>query len=791
VTTHSDPDSYPRPTDAPGPTSPRTRSQATKTTLSATPPPRSALWAGLELFLVSFLILFFELACIRWFGSTVVFLTFFTNLVLMACFLGVSVGCLAARRSANFMNGFIPLTLLAVGLAYGLLWSYSRFDHLLIDVGGQQSPQQIYFGTDARVKDPSTFVVPIEAIAGVFFVLIALVFLGLGQVMGRRFERIPNRVAAYSADILGSLTGIAVFGALSYWHAPAVVWFVIALGLSLVFVSRFRILQIGAALAILAFVARVDWPSAPPGFPIENVWSPYYQVSYKPRARWIDVNNVGHQGMQRLDQGGSAYMLPYLLNRDSGGPPFGDVLIIGAGSGNDVAAALAQGAKSVDAVEIDPVIQSIGKRHHPDAPYRDPRVHVHLDDGRSFVRKTEKSFDLAIYALVDSLVLHSGYSSIRLESFLFTEQAFRDIKAKLKPGGVFALYNFYRQGWVVGRLAKLAEKVFGTKPLVVSLPYQAEIKADNNQRGYITFLLVGNTDSSVVDRIRSKLAESGSFWLNPEPLFNRTINGYGEQPPPRSDPRIPEFNKIGPARVDLASIDRTPTDDWPFLYLREPAIPALNLRGMAIVGILSLLILLLFAPVRRFRPNGQMFFLGAGFMLLETKGVVHMALLFGSTWMVNSIVFFAILSLILLSNLYVLVVKPRRLAPYYALLIVSLAINGLVPMTEFLALPGVSKVIASCGVVYLPVFFAGVIFASAFRDSDRPDVDFGSNIGGIILGGLTEFASLVVGFNNLLWIAIAYYLLSAWLRPRLTTEVDATASTEHATQGPATIPGTT
>ena len=146
------------------------------------------------------------------------------------------------------------------------------------------------------------------------------------------------------------------------------------------------------------------------------------------------------------------------------------------------------------------------------------------------------------------------------------------------------------------------------------------------------------------------------------------------------------------ARVDVSQIGRVPTDDWPFLYLRRPAIPALNLRGIAIVGGLSLAILFLFAPVRRVRPNGQMFFLGAGFMLLETKGVVHMALLFGATWMVNSIVFFAILTMILLSNLYVLLVKPRRLWAYYALLVATLGLNSLVPMADFLALPGPSKV---------------------------------------------------------------------------------------------------
>ena len=114
-------------------------------------------------------------------------------------------------------------------------------------------------------------------------------------------------------------------------------------------------------------------------------------------------------------------------------------------------------------------------------------------DGASSARPT-RTYDLISYAVVDSLALHSSYSSIRLESFLFTEDAFRDIKARLKPGGVFAMYNFYRQGWVVGRLVRMAEKVFGTKPLVISLPYQDVIGPANDQRDYITFLLVGNDD---------------------------------------------------------------------------------------------------------------------------------------------------------------------------------------------------------------------------------------------------------------------------------------------------------
>jgi SAM-dependent methyltransferase len=730
---------------------------------------QSANRAGIDLFVASFLVLFFELTCIRWFGATVIFLTFFTNLVLMASFLGVSVGCLAASRRWNLIRGFSLVAALAVALAYGALWGYARFNQVVVDVGSQQSPQLIYFGTDARVRDISTFVVPIEVVGGVFFVLIAVMFIGLGQEIGRRFDAIPNRVAAYTADILGSLTGILAFGVSSFLQLPALVWFAVTLATSLLFVTgwKWRWAHLLASAAALFVVAKTDYPRSPEGTTVLNTWSPYYLVSYKPSAGWIDVNNLNHQGMHEIGKSGSAYMLPYLLNRDAGGRSFEEILIIGAGSGNDVAAALKSNPRHIDAVEIDPVINAIGQRDHPDQPFSDPRVSIHLDDGRSFVRRSEKQYDLIVYALVDSLVLHSSYSSLRLESFLFTEQAFREIKARLRPGGVFALYNFYRQGWVVGRLEKLVETVFGSRPIVVSLPYQETISPSNNQRGFITFLLVGNAGSPVIANIRSKLEAQSFFWLNPEPRFNESINGYGPDPPPleREVQTAPEFKKIGLARVDATGISRIPTDQWPFLYLREASIPSLNLRGMAIVAVFSLLILLIFAPVRRVRPNGQMFFLGAGFMLLETKGVVHMALLFGATWMVNSIVFAAILCMILLSNFVVLHQRPRRLWPYYVLLMLVLAINSLIPMAGFLDLPGAAKVVASCAVVFIPVFFAGIIFATSFRDSLQPDIDFGSNIGGIILGGLSEYFSLLGGFNSLLWIAIGYYLLSALLRP--------------------------
>jgi len=706
----------------------------------------------------------------------------------MAAFLGMSVGCMAARTHRRLIESVLPLMLLAVTLSCVVLVGYvylaRDLGRLRLSVGGASSPQEVFFGTDESWgNSPSVFVVPIEVFAVVFFVLNALMFVGLGQAMGRAFDSLSNRVAAYTINILGSLSGIVAFGMMSLLRTPPVLWFGIGLAVLAWFVPRTR-LQLICALAVLTVIGTMAYLE---GTQRITYWSPYYKIYYNPLKGSLNTNNLGHQVMVPVGRVGGAYMLPHLLNRDAGGPPFEDVMIIGAGSGNDVAGALAADAKHIDAVEIEPVLNEIGRRDHPNRPYSDARVTIHLDDGRSFVRNTRKKYDLIVYALVDSLVLHSGYSSLRLESFLFTKQAFEEIKARLKPDGIFVMYNWYRRSWIVGRLDKMAEEVFGSPPVVLPLPYSQTVAADTPSA--YALIIAGGPASAGLERIKAKFKEKKYFWLSERPYDNEPINGYSNDPPkePSSSTATTDrdhgdrafelakatplrqsanWERIGAATVDTEGIGPLPTDDWPFLYLREAAVPSLTLRGIALVALLSLVILFFFAPVRTFRPNGRMFFLGAGFMLLETKGVVHMALLFGSTWVVNSIVFFAILVMILLSNLFVLAVRPSRLAPFYVLLILALLVNVYVPMSYFLNLPGTMRVLASCAVVFIPIFFAGVVFAASFRESLQPDVDFGSNVGGAILGGLCENASLIVGFNHLLLVAILFYALSAVLRTR-------------------------
>ena len=138
-----------------------------------------------ELFLISFLALFFELACIRWFGAYVVFLTFFTNIVLLASFLGLGVGCLAARREKEFIGWVPPLVFFATFSAVATHLLYRWNDRLIV---GIDNLQMVYFGTEYRHPDVSTVAVPLEVVAGFFFLLIAVLFVGLGQVLGRKFD---------------------------------------------------------------------------------------------------------------------------------------------------------------------------------------------------------------------------------------------------------------------------------------------------------------------------------------------------------------------------------------------------------------------------------------------------------------------------------------------------------------------------------------------------------------------------------------------------------------------------
>lgn len=739
---------------------------------SSAAPNQSWLGARADLFLISFLLLFMEMACIRWFPAHVLFLTFFTNTILLACFLGMSVGCILARNSDDHLKATPKRLMLALaaGVAVDVLAGVFQ---RTVDVGHQASPQLVFFGTEHHVADLSHFLIPVAVINGIFFFMVALAMMGPGQELGRALDRVPRKVIAYSINILGSVAGILVFGIFAWLEVSPFWWFLVIV----VFLGYFlrksgkgarsglqkeRVVLLALALGL----ASLPWGHIKAGGKIvgEHIWSPYYRIDYyfAPR-RDINVNLIGHQQMvsrNNTSSPGYAYSLPYLISRDAGMRPFRNVLIIGAGTGNDVSRALQWGAQRVDAVEIDPAILRLGRRFHPDRPYQDPRVHIHLGDGRNFLRSTSRHYDLIIYALVDSLILHSSYSNIRLESYLFTRQAFEDVRHRLSPDGVFIVYNYFRQGWIVDRIYDALTGVFKDRPLVLALPYRPQILPGTT--GGFSMLLAGGTG-----KIREKFEHHPNYWIRDgQPPGPTSSDGFQTTPPPA---QATQWKRFGLAQV-VGSINlKVPTDDWPYLYLRRPMIPNLDWRGIGMMGALALILLLYpFLQKRRegesnFSLGGRMFFLGAGFMLLETEAVVHMALLFGSTWMVNTVVFVAVLAMILAANLYVIKFKPGRLHGYYAALMLTLGLNVAVPLNFFLGMNPSLQVIGSCLLTFTPIFFAGIVFAASFDRSKAADVDFGVNIAGAMFGGLAEYASTLLGFQHLVLVAVCFYLLSAIL----------------------------
>src|SRR3954453_6202703 len=404
-----------------------------------------------RLLLGSALMLFLELALIRWLGANVVHLSYFSNFVLLGSFLGIGIGFLVSRKTWSGLPWTAPLLALLVVVT------------LVFPVTIQRQGSDVIYFTAMRVDGP-----PVWLALPVIFLLVAAILAGPAEVVGRCFGALPP-LTAYRYDLLGSLAGIGLFTVLSLLWAPSGAGGPPA-GAALVFLNPGTGRRLLAGACALVVVGMLLSETLTPGVS----WSPYYKIQTHPSkagpgALAIRVNGVPHQTMARADwrlrHAAQQYGTPYerLPNVH-----LDNVLIVGAGSGSDVAIALLKGAKHVDAVEIDPRILDLGRRHNPDHVYQDKRVTTHINDGRAFLESTQSTYDLILFALPDSLALVNGASQIRLESFLFTEEALKSAHDHLKPGGGFAMYNYYRENWLIDRLAGTARQAFGHVPCVDS-----------------------------------------------------------------------------------------------------------------------------------------------------------------------------------------------------------------------------------------------------------------------------------------------------------------------------------
>ena len=643
---------------------------------------------GARLFLLAFVTLYLELAFIRFTAAEVLYLGYFANFVLISVFLGIGIGFLVADRPVDLFPFVSPLTLLMIVFVVT-----THIDATLL----REHLGQLFFGQSGGASR-----LPLWLCLPLIFLSFAFLFACISQETGRSFRAFAPLVA-YTLDVLGSLTGIAVFTLQSLFERPPTEWFAIGM-LGVLFLSRGR-WRLVAAVCGIAVVWTVT-ATSPSHY---TRWSPYQRVEVWPiraddpsHGYHLAANGIGHQTMQPVGTKEAFYDFPYTeLLELRHGKKYDRVLIIGAGSGTDVAYALTHGAAHVDAVEIDPVIQRSGVRFHPDRPYQDPRVAVHLTDGRAFMERTHETYDLIIYALPDSLATLSNFANIRLESFLFTEESFEQAATLLAPDGVLVLYNYYRRDWLINKLAHQLERVFGRAPYQKS--YGESIAA----------LAIG---PAIHGNVRTQ--------------------------------------RVTPA-----------TDTWPFLYMERPVLPAMYLFIMYLFVSAGVVAIWLTGHANRRSAviHGPFALMGAAFFLLETKSVISFSLLFGATWIVNSLVFVAILCSVLVANVIVARWTVRHPWPLVALLLGVLALQYLIPLRVLLDIGSFSlRYLVTSVLLFAPVFIANLVFSSFFKDTTESAAAFGWNITGTMIGAALEYTSMAVGYRNLTLVVLALYASCFW-----------------------------
>jgi SAM-dependent methyltransferase len=417
----------------------------------------------------------------------------------------------------------------------------------------------------------------------------------------------------------------------------------------------------------------------------------------------------------------NAYDLPFLVNsaRNS-------ALIVGAGTGNDVQAALRNGYRSVHAVDIDGRLVDLGRKLHPERPYASPAVVPVVNDARAFFEQYRGApFDVVSFGLLDSHAMFSSMSSLRLDNYVYTVEGIRAAWKHVAPQGHLSIsFSVYAGPWIADRLYWTIAEATGKKPVAVH--------TEMNYGG--TFLVAPD-----MERLDSTL--------------------------------IGKFRRLVPQQPAAAT--KVTTDDWPFLYIRPGLFPWGYVMTLGAVLAMTLLVLPLafggWGEVRgKFDP--ALFFLGAAFMLLETRGITSLSLVFGSTWVVNAAIFFGVLLVALVANLAVErlhATASRNVRLWFWLLFVSLAGLWLFDNAWLSQFPLLVRGLAGGVVNVLPVAFAGIVFSVLFSRTQSPEAALGSNLLGAVLGGCAEYLSMLLGLRSLVLLAAAFYvlaLLCVWRR---------------------------
>jgi SAM-dependent methyltransferase len=678
-------------------------------------PPSRRLGPALQLFTVSFVVLFVETMLIRYIGSQTRIFAFYKNIPLIGAFLGLGIGCLQGqggrREILVFLAGSVGVAFFfaaiaqCLGAALSISASAVTSEHLLGDVFVSKL-------LPSAVKLAFNLHIGLYCVA--VFLALAFLFGKLGRVLAVSFDGMP-RLPAYTINILGSLAGLAVFVLLSQLQSPPWVWFLVGLAPLLLWLGNGRALRFGCVCVILS--AALVAPHLH-----HTVWSAYQKLTGKEVANGyqIDISDAFYQVAYDLSPASVARIgfdpMPNYNAEFTGLEKLDRVLVIGAGSGNDVASALRAGAKQIDAVDIDVAIIAMGRLHHPEHPYDDPRVTPVIDDARNaFKRLPAQSYDAVVFGLLDSHT-QLGMSSVRLDNYVFTQESFSAAARLVKPGGALVLAAVTVNDWFRDRYQTMLAHACGAP-------------VDRQELGWTTVYKCKAT---------------------------------------KADP--------DPAATGRAIA--APVDDWPFPYLPERSIPMTYIVVIAMLLAASLWWLRRngIGAIDVTPSHAHLFFLGAAFLLMEVYAINRLALLFGTTWLVSAVSIAAILVEIVAANLVVGWIRFDLRPLAYAVLALLLVAGWFVGPEIVLGRGAVAGLVYALFLLS-PVFCAGIVFATSFNRSAVAGPALGANILGAVLGGWAEYATMATGIRFMALLALGLYVASALAlivaarRPRLGSEV--------------------
>ena len=668
-----------------------------------------------RLLLSTFGLLALELAFIRWLASQIRVFAYFSNLVLIAAFLGMGLGLGIAKRRGALRHWVLPAVfLLSIPAAAAEMLGLTQltFPDLSVHMWGAE----LALGPDASgISEALTLGGSVLTVFLLFWA-VAGSFVLAGVSVGHYFDQLRT-LKAYGLDLFGSLLGVLAVTAVTSLGTGPPVWFFVA-GLPFLYLSPRLINALCFAGLLLTTWSSVDGA----------LFSPYNRIDLVSQAEGevlLNVNHDFHQYIHDLSPERIAslanehdrqivegtrivYDIPYVVAGQAS-----RVLVVGAGTGNDVQAALRNGAEQTTAVDIDGTILKLGEMLHPEEPYSDPSVQLVTNDGRAFLQQYDgEPFDVVSFGFLDSHALFSAMSSLRLENYVYTEEGLAAAWENVSDDGLLALsFSVVGGQWIQDRIYWTLAEATGKTPKMIH----------HGLHGGTTFLVA-----------------KGSEDLD--------LGGYlGIEEPTSS--------------TEEAMIT---SDDWPFLYIRPGLFPwgyVLLLGGVLLSGI----------PAARMAYGKDvtgggfdppLFFMGAAFLLLETRGVTSLSLLFGSTWIVNSVVFAGILTTVLLANFAVdrLGLKDER--PWFIPLLLSLLILWALPVGVLNTLPALGRGVLGGLLVGLPIGLAGVIVSTRLQKTAKPAASLGSNLLGAVVGGCLEYMSMWTGLRALVLLAGLFYALA-------------------------------